>query len=104
MLHISDDLAQELLDLETGEKDEYHLYEKVVNYHYDDSRWSSRWFCVFKMMIDGKCWAFQYELGLTEMQENKYPWDSWHRENDNGVECFEVESVARTVVNWYPKK
>lgn len=55
-------------------------------------------------LIDGSLWAFDYELGLTEVQESRYPWNPWLRENDEGVKCFEVVSIPKTIVTYFPKK
>lgn len=48
-------------------------WTRVGEYHYDTGRWTERWWLVIAD-ADGALWGARYEIGLTEDQENTYPW------------------------------
>lgn len=61
----------------------------------DTSRWSEHHEIIFA--YDGKFYKTHYSQGLTEYQE-EYAWD-----NEEDVECYEVELVEKVVKVWEVK-
>lgn len=58
----------------------------------DTSRWSEHHEIIFAH--DGKFYKTYYSQGLTE-QQDEYAWD-----NDEEVDCYEVELVEKVVKVW----
>jgi hypothetical protein len=65
----------------------------------DDRRWSREVEVVFRDPDTSKLYHFCYEQGLTEMQENEYPWGyNWGNEPEPRMfECEEVEEYIEVV-------
>ncbi len=58
----------------------------------DQSRWSTSYDLVF--LHEGKTYETYYSRGSTE-QQDEGPW-----ENEDEVECFEVEAYTKTVTDY----
>lgn len=95
---ISGEDAESLTDIDIGKT--VGQYQKVDEVHLEIGRWSQYRRVVFE--YDGTLYAFDYALGLTEMQENDYPWFDWGGRDYNDVEVFRVSIYAKTVFE-YPK-
>lgn len=67
------------------------------NVSYDSGRWMEYMTCYFKAPDDGKFYSFDWSKGLTENQEDEYPW-GYYGSGDEPVECVEVEPYEETVV------
>jgi hypothetical protein len=50
-------------------------WEYVVQQEGDSHRWHTGWTLVLRHIPTGELWGLEYETGLTENQENSYPWD-----------------------------
>lgn len=61
----------------------------------DSGRWSIHMTTVLQDVGTNKFWAYNWQAGLTEYQENDYPWYGVEE-----VELFEVVSVEVTVKEW----
>jgi hypothetical protein len=87
--------TKDIQELAFGSFDGYILIEDE---HQDSSRWMEFRRLVFK--FDDKYYAFDYEVGLTEIQEDCGTFD----EAGDEVECYEVEpkevaSIVYVLVN-----
>lgn len=95
MLKISKDVAEKLYE---ADKDERVMHLRKVDDIYErSSRWMECRYVVFLHPEDMRHYAFRYEIGLTEMQPNDFPWESDYIDM---VECVPVIPTVVTKVEW----
>ena len=71
----------------------YHV-DEIVN---DSGRWMEYVTTIIENPETGKLYEVDWERGLTEMQENEFPWSYWDGK-DSLVELKEVEPYEETIV------
>jgi hypothetical protein len=59
------------------------------------SRWHILYDVILERTSDGTFWAFCYRMGLTENQENWYPW-----EDGKEVSLTRMKAVERTITEY----
>lgn len=85
-LTITAESGRDLLRANPGEQANDY-YFKVTEQVDGSGRWTEHRTVVFRQLFNlNDYWAFDYEVGLTEYQENEYPW-----EHSDKVECYRVE-------------
>lgn len=72
--------------------------EEISDEPYDSGRWTECRELVVKMADDGRYYAVQHQVGLTEYQDLSYE-DRWF---EDPVEFVRVEQVPVTVLQWKP--
>jgi hypothetical protein len=88
---IDADLVEILFVLPPGES---HLdWVKVSDVHLSDSRWES-WHWLVVEDPQGDFWAVSYGMGLTENQDNTFPWKGggWGAPLPETVDAFRVDA------------
>lgn len=108
-------MAEKGIPPETAE----HLYENVREDNFeekvdgwravafeegDNRRWSQH--CdVILTEDDETFWAFGVELGLTENQDNTFPWNNgWGSANVTVVELYQVWPITKTIIEYVHRK
>lgn len=98
---ISRELAEELFALAPGGSASNLL--KVADFDGDKGRWVQHCLLVFMDIATGKYYAIDYQLGLTEYQDNDFPWDNpwfpWGTKRP-AIQAQRVFPHEETVVTW----
>lgn len=80
----------------------YQGYWTCVARQEDDMlRWTMRYICILKHTESETFWGFYYEMGLTERDDNVFPWDNVPP--DRMIELFELHPRERVVVEYKRK-
>jgi arylamine N-acetyltransferase len=74
-------------------------WTKVGEQEGDDGRWT-RTISVVVLDPEHNLWAFDYQQGLTENQDNDYPWMRWYSEDPDEIEVYAVRPHVITVTEW----
>lgn len=96
-MKIDSEIASEMLYANVG--DEMDGWVKAGDEEGVDRRWS-RTVTTVVQHVSGDYYAFNWEHGLTESQENEYPWQVWDGDDLPEIELFPVEKSTRTIVTW----
>lgn len=80
-------------------KERLDSQEYVSDVHKSSSRWMEQRRMVF-LAEDGKHYAADYEVGLTENQECQPFEDPYGGSYGETITCIEVEAYERTVRDW----
>ncbi|AFN39214.1 hypothetical protein F485_gp206 [Aeromonas phage CC2] len=70
-------------------------WEVLDNEVTGSGRWSEYHTMVFRMIGDDRCWAVNYSVGLTEMQDER-PFEN----EPDMVEVFEVKPVEKVIIEY----
>lgn len=66
----------------------------------DDRRWSRTNTLVIRRLSDDTLWGINYEEGLTENQENEYPWKPYSGTRPETVTAVRVYAYKVTVTEY----
>lgn len=92
------EVAEYLCFAEAGDTDEE--WTKVASLEGDDHRWWREMTEVFTAP-DGALWAYDWKSGLTENQENEFPWEAgYNQEAPTEIEMYSVKPVVKTVTEY----
>ena len=80
---------------------DYGVFKVVAVEDHGSGRWSSHMSTIIELP-SGRLYSIDWENGLTEYQENEYPWDSTGRWYHEPVEVEKVEEVK--IITRYKKK
>jgi hypothetical protein len=97
------ELAEELFDIEDGDTTEDLCWTRICEQGHGARRWSERRTVVVREESTGYFWGFDYEHGLTEEQENMYPWDPYwvgDRSVSRAVEIYPLQRREKVVVEY----
>ena len=65
----------------------------------EDRRWSRTVMVVLENTEDGNWYAYEYEQGLTENQENEYPWEGDYHPTGQ-IELFRVYPKTKITTDY----
>ena len=101
---ISTDLVEDLFNNDAdGFTIPGYAWTRVTSVEGDDHRWEREHTLVLKH-DDGTFWGIDYRTGLTEMQENSYPWRPSYGDRPETLELRRMEPETVTTVRyWYVK-
>lgn len=74
-------------------------WTKVATQEGDDHRWWREMTEIVKDP-DHALWAFDWKSGLTESQENEFPWENYNAPDDEETEVYSVRPVVKTVTEY----
>jgi hypothetical protein len=96
---INADLVEILFESNPG--DEHLDWSKLDDVHISNGRWES-WNWLILEDPQGLLWAVPYGLGLTENQDNTYPWkgDGWCPTPPETVTAFQVVPRTKVVIEY----
>lgn len=95
-------VAEELFETEEAVHDE----EADLHYGFaviqkgENRRWNQR--CQLVFTFNGRHWAIDYELGLTENQSNEFPWAKsiWGGDEPGPVKAYRVYPHEVTTIDY----
>lgn len=93
LMNIERDLLEELTSFKVGTGDEG--WTVVADFHLGSRRWVEERRIILSHDTTGDLYGFDYERGLTEMQE--FYWPDYYPEQ---IELFEVETVEVTKIEY----
>lgn len=96
-------VAEELFETEHDvlDEDKDLLYGFVTIQKGENRRWSQR--CKLVFTFNGRHWAINYELGLTENQSHEFPWakNMWTGSAPEHVEARRVYPREVTIIEYH---
>ena len=98
-IQVDSEVAEELFHVSVGNT--VGPWRKEADQDLGSGRWDRHMWLVFSDE-DGHYWSVEYSLGLTENQENEFPWtkDMWTQKRPSTVEAFRVVPRIETVVHF----
>lgn len=100
-MKLKTEVARDLVDMsDDDEDDQVDGWAWVAEVEGGEGRWERHMQTVLKGP-DGGYWAFKWSRGLTEYQDNAYPWGgTFNNPQVAEIDVYRVRPVDRIVTDW----
>lgn len=83
---------------------EHEGWRKMYDQERGSGRWNAHHWLVLQEIATGDQYAVEYSLGLTENQENDFPWKPDYQERPEFVDAFQVWPTTIITVEYVKEK